>query len=126
VVQRRLHSLPLLNTSTPQLHVTAVLSHSLGADSPFVRHGMEAIRRASGAILVLVEGTDEVTGSPLLQLHHYRIDDILEGHVFDDLVSQDANGLRRVDDLDALHRTRLIGEPPHTVRSDPSKRSPRL
>jgi hypothetical protein len=32
---------------------------------------------------------------PLLQLHHYRIDDILEGHVFDD--------------LDALHRTRLIG-----------------
>jgi len=106
--------------------VTAVLSHSLGADSPFVRHGMEAIRRASGAILVLVEGTDEVTGSPLLQLHHYRIDDILEGHVFHDLVSQDANRLRRVDDLDALHRTRLIAEPPHTVRSDPSKRSPRL
>lgn len=125
VVQRRLHSLPLLNTSTPQLHVTAVLSHSLGADSPFVRLGMEAIRRASGAILVLVEGTDEVTGSPLLQLHHYRIDDILEGHVFDDLVSEDANGLRRVD-LDALHRTRLIGEPPHAVRSDPSKGSPRL
>ncbi len=50
VVQRRLHSLPLLNSSTPQLHATAVLSHSLGADSPFVRHGMEAIRRASGAI----------------------------------------------------------------------------
>jgi inward rectifier potassium channel len=125
VVQRRLHSLPLLNTSTPQLHVTAVLSHSLGADSPFVRLGMEAIRRASGAILVLVEGTDEVTGSPLLQLHHYRIDDILEGHVFDDLVSEDANGLRRVD-LDALHRTRLIGAPSDVVRSDPSKPSPRL
>jgi len=125
VVQRQLHSLPLLNTSTPQLHVTAVLSHSLGAGSPFVRLGLGAIRRASGAILVLVEGTDEVTGSPLLQLHHYRIDDILEGHVFDDLVSEDANGLRRVD-LDALHRTRLIGVPPHTVRSDPSKRSPRL
>jgi len=124
VVQRRLHSLPLLNTSTPQLHVTAVLSHSLGADSPFVRLGMAAIRRASGAILVLVEGTDEVTGSPLLQLHHYRIDDILEGHVFDDLVSEDANGLRRVD-LDALHRTRLIGAPSDAVRPDPSKRSAR-
>jgi hypothetical protein len=91
--------------------VTAVLSHSLGAGSPFVRLGLGAIRRASGAILVLVEGTDEVTGSPLLQLHHYRIDDILEGHVFDD--------------LDALHRTRLIGAPSDSVRSDPSKRSAR-
>lgn len=105
--------------------MTAVLSHSLGADRPIASHGMEAIRRASAAMLVLVEGTDEVTGSPLLQLHHYRIDDILEGHVFDDLVSEDANGLLRVD-LDALHRTHLIGEPPHAVGFDPSKRSPRL
>lgn len=102
-----------------------MLSHSLAADSPFDRLGMAAIRRASGAILELVEGTDEVTGSPLLQLHHYRIDDILEGHVFDDPVSEDANGLRRVD-LDALHRTRLIGAPSDAVRSDPSKRSARL
>lgn len=108
VVQRRLHSLPLLNSSTPQLHVTAVLSHGLSAESPLVRYGMEAIRRASGAILVLVEGTDDITGSPLLQLHHYRIEDILEGQVFADLVSEDASGQRRVD-LDALHRTRAIG-----------------
>lgn len=48
---------------------------------------------------------------PLLQLHHYRIDVILEGHVFDD--------------LDALHRTRLIGAPSDAVRSDPSKRTAR-
>lgn len=108
VVQRRLHSLPLLNSSTPQLHVTAVLSHVLSAESPLVRFGLEAIQRASGAILVLVEGTDEVTGSPLLQLHHYQIEDILEGQVFADLVSEDANGLRRVN-LDALHSTRAIG-----------------
>ncbi|PZV04762.1 MAG: hypothetical protein DCF23_05240 [Cyanobium sp.] len=107
IVQRRLHPLPLLNSSTPQLHLTAVLSHPLTVESPLVRYGVEAIHRASGAILVLVEGTDEVTGSPLLQLHNYRIEDILEGQVFADLVSEDASGLRRVD-LDALHRTRAI------------------
>jgi hypothetical protein len=70
VVHRHLHSLALLISSTPQLHVTAVFSLPLSLESIFVRHGMEAIRRASGAILVLVEGTDEVTGSPLLQSHH--------------------------------------------------------
>jgi hypothetical protein len=45
VVQRRLHSLPLLNSSTPQLHGTAVLSHVLSAESPLVRFGLEAIQR---------------------------------------------------------------------------------
>jgi inward rectifier potassium channel len=104
IVQRRVHSLPLLNGSTPQLHVTAVLSHPLTPESPLVLHGLERIRRASGALMVMVEGTDEVTGSPLLQVHHYRIDDILEGQVFEDLVSQDASGLRQVD-LDSLNRT---------------------
>lgn len=107
IVQRRVHSLPLLNATTPQLHVTAVLSHPLTPDSPLVQHGLEGIRRASGALMVMVEGTDEVTGSPLLQIHHYRMDDILEGQVFADLVTEDATGRRHVD-LDGLNRTRPI------------------
>lgn len=82
VVQRRLHSLPLLNSSTLQLNVTAGLSHVLSGESPLVRFGLEAIQRASGASL--------------------------EGQVFADLVSEDANGLRRVN-LDALRSTRAIG-----------------
>jgi inward rectifier potassium channel len=107
IVQRRVHSLPLLNATTPQLHVTAVLSHPLTPASPLVQHGLEGIRRASGALMVMVEGTDEVTGSPLLQVHHYRINDILEGQVFADLVSEDPTGRRQVD-LDGLNRTRPV------------------
>jgi hypothetical protein len=57
--------------------------------------------------MVMVEGTDEVTGSPLLQVHHYRIVDILEGQVFADLVSEDETGRRQVD-LDGLNRTRPL------------------
>ncbi len=102
--QRRVHPLPLLNPSTPQLHVTAVLTHPLTPQSPLVQLGLEAITRASGALMVMVEGSDEVTGSSLLQVHHYRMEDLLEGHKFADLVSIDSRG-RRLVDLDALHRT---------------------
>lgn len=73
---RRVHPLPLLNPSTPQLHATAVL----------------------------MEGSDEVTGSSLLQVHHYRIEDILQGRTFADLVSVDSGG-RRLVNLEALDRT---------------------
>jgi hypothetical protein len=54
--------------------------------------------------MVLVEGSDEVTGSSLLQVHHYRMEDIVEGHRFADLVSIDSRG-RRLVNLEALHRT---------------------
>jgi inward rectifier potassium channel len=104
VWQRRVQPQPLLNASTPQLHLTAVLSHRLTPDSPLVRSGLEAIRKASGAVMVLVEGTDEVTGGSLLQVHHYRMEDILEGRKFADLVSEDSSG-RRLVDFDALHLT---------------------
>jgi len=102
--QRRVHPLPLLNPSTPQLHVTAVLTHPLTPESPLVQLGLDAIARASGALMVLVEGSDEVTGSSLLQVHHYRIEDILQGRTFADLVSIDSRG-RRLVTLEALDRT---------------------
>ena len=102
--QRRVHPLQLLNAATPQLHLTAVLSHPLTPESPVVQLGLEAIARASGALMVLVEGTDEVTGSSLLQVHHYRMEDIREGRKFADLVSVDSRG-RRLVDVEALDRT---------------------
>lgn len=102
--QRRLHPLPLLNATTPQLHVTAVLTHRLTPESPLVQLGLDAIARASGALMVLVEGSDEVTGSSLLQVHLYRIEDILQGRTFADLVSIDSRG-RRLVTLEALDRT---------------------
>ncbi len=108
VCQRRIHPLPLLNAATPQLHLTAVLSHRLTPESPLLQLGLDAIARASGAVMVLVEGSDEVTGSSLLQVHHYRLEDILRGRTFADLVSADSQGRRRVD-FGALDRTVPIG-----------------
>jgi inward rectifier potassium channel len=58
--------------------------------------------------MVLVEGSDPVTESSLLQVDHDRLEDILRGRTFADLVSEDSQGRRRVD-FGALDRTRPIG-----------------
>ncbi|MGB7564412.1 MAG: hypothetical protein WBM08_06625 [Prochlorococcaceae cyanobacterium] len=105
VVQRRVETLPVLNGQTPQLQVTAVISHRLSPDSPLLRLGLDGLQRANGLLMVQVEGTDAVTGAPLLQVNAYHLADIRVGEVFADLVSLDASGRRQVD-LDALDRTR--------------------
>jgi inward rectifier potassium channel len=97
LVQRRVHTLPLLNTSTPQLHLTATLVHALGPDSPLVRLGREGLESGHAALIAMVEGTDEITGSPLLQVQHYGLADLRFDHAFADLVREDASGRRSVD-----------------------------
>ena len=107
LVQRRVHSLPLLNATTPQLHRTATLSHRLSPESPIVRLGLEGLRRGHGALMALVAGSDEVTGAPLLQVQHYGLDDLRPDCVFEDLVVEDSRGLRRID-ASAIDRIRPI------------------
>jgi hypothetical protein len=59
----------------------------------------------------MVEGTDEITGSPLLQVQHYGLDDLRFDHAFADLVREDAAGRRSVDPaaLDRLVPLRRLG-----------------
>lgn len=102
--QRKVHPLPLLNASTPQLHLTATLTHPLTSESHLVRIGLEGLRQGKALLMAMVEGTDEVSGSPLLQVHTYRLDDIRIESVFADLVSEDGQGRRHVR-REALHRT---------------------
>lgn len=82
-----------------------MISHRLSPDSPLLRLGLDGLQRANGLLMVQVEGTDAVTGAPLLQVNAYRLADVRVGEVFADLVSLDATGRRQVD-LDALDRTR--------------------
>lgn len=105
--QRRVYPLALLNPATPQLHRTGTLCHTLDAGSPLARLSPEALRRGQAALMALVEGTDEVTGSPLLQVQHYGLDDLCHGYVFEDLVREDADG-RRWLDPGALDRVRPL------------------
>ena len=109
VMQRRVLPLPLLNEATPQLHRTATLCHRLSPDSPLVQLGWEGLSQGNAALMALVEGTDEVSGSPLLQVQHYGLESLRPGHVFRDLVVLDASGRRRVDDRQLDHIQPVMG-----------------
>lgn len=94
--QRKVVPLKLMNPETPQLSLTATITHHIDADSPFRRLSLDELRRAKALLVCLVEGTDEITGSPLLQIQSYGCDDIAFDRKFADLVGVDRNGERRV------------------------------
>jgi inward rectifier potassium channel len=94
--QRKILPLELLNPRTPQLSLTATITHPIDDRSPLRRFSLDELRRAKALLVYLVEGTDEITGSPLLQIQSYGCDDILVNRRFADLVEIDRNGLRRV------------------------------
>jgi len=96
VWQRRSRFLALLNGGTPQLSQTATLIHCLDAKSPIQQWGLDELKRRNAVLMPLVEGVDEITGAGLLQTHLYRMADVLSGHRFGDLVSQDVHGRKRV------------------------------
>ena len=104
VWQRKVFALALLNPETPQLSLTATLTHPIDAESPFRRYSLEQLRRGKALLVYLVEGTDEITGSPLLQIQSYGCDDIQVERRFADLVGVGRKGERRVflDRLDHL------------------------
>ena len=102
--QRKIVQLKLMNPETPQLSLTATITHPLDAESPFRQFSLEQLRRAKALLVYLVEGTDEITGSPLLQIDSYRCDDIAVDRKFTDLIGVDHRGGRRVfiDRLDQI------------------------
>ena len=102
--QRKIVQLKLMNPETPELSLTATITHPIDAESPFRQFSLEQLRRAKALLVYLVEGTDEITGSPLLQIHSYRCDDIAVDRKFTDLIGVDHKGGRRVfiDRLDQI------------------------
>lgn len=94
--QRRIVHLETLNTGTPQLSQTATLTHKLGSDSPITQMGLETLLQRNAAIMPLVEGIDETTGSGLVQTHLYSAKDIMMGFRYGDLVTTNTQGIRRV------------------------------
>lgn len=94
--QRRIVPLQTLNSGTPQLSQTATLTHDLGTKSPITQMGLEMLMQRNAVIMPLVEGIDETTGSGLVQTHLYKMNDIMVGYRYGDLVSTDKNGNRRI------------------------------
>lgn len=117
--QRKIAPCKLVNPETPQLSLTATITHPLDAESPLRQHSLDELRRAKALLVYLVEGTDEITGAPLLQIRGYGCDDIAVDHRFADLVGVDRKGGRRV----FLERLDQIGpvDPRPTGRVGPGR-----
>ena len=102
--QRKIVQLELMNPETPQLSLTATITHA----SMRRVHSGSFPSRSSGAPRCCWstswKRTDEITGSPLLQIHSYRCDDIAVDRKFTDLIGVDHRGGRRVfiDRLDQI------------------------
>ena len=94
--QRKILQLKLMNPETPQLSLTATITHPVDAESPFRQFSLDQLRRAKALLVYLVEGTDEITGSPLLQIQSYGCDDIVVNHRYVDLIGLDRKGERHV------------------------------
>jgi len=94
--QRKIVPLELVNPGTPQLSLTATITHPIDARSPFRQLKLDELRRAKALLVYLVEGTDEITGTPLLQIHSYGCDAIAVNRRFADLIEIDGDGVRRV------------------------------
>ncbi len=94
--QRKIVPLKLLNPETPQLSLTATITHPIDEDSPLRRLSLEQLRHGKALLVYLVEGTDEITGTPLLQIQSYGCDDISIDRKFADLVGVGRKGERRV------------------------------
>jgi inward rectifier potassium channel len=114
--QRTIRQLKLLHADTPQLSLTATITHPIDAESPFRQYSLEELRRAKALLVYLVEGTDEITGSPLLQIQSYDCDAISVDCKFADLVGVGRKGERRVfiERLDHLAPVES-GVPPHPI-----------
>lgn len=108
VWQRKIVPMKLLNPATPQLSLTATITHPIDAESPFRQFSLDELRRAKALFVYLVEGTDEITGSPLLQIHSYGCDDLSVDRKFADLVGDDRKGVRRVF-IERLDQIRPVG-----------------
>jgi inward rectifier potassium channel len=96
VWQRKILQLKLLNPGTPQLSLTATITHPIDEESPFRQLSLEQLGRAKALLVYLVEGRDEITGSSLLQIQSYGCDDIAVDCQFADLVGVGRRGERRV------------------------------
>jgi len=105
--QRKVLQLALMNPETPQLSLTATITHPIDDRSPFRQYSLEQLRSAKALLVYLVEGTDESTGSPLLQIQSYDCSDILLDCKFADLVGVGRRGERRVF-IDRLDRVEPV------------------
>lgn len=95
---RRPLELPLVRDRNPLFSLTWQAMHRIDEASPF--HGpdaLERLRALNAQLFVTLYGVDETVGQDIHARHRYELGDIVWGGRFRDLISDMADGSRRLD-----------------------------
>ncbi len=93
---RRIHDLPLRRSEQPAFMFGWTLLHTVDEDSPLAAHTPQS--PDAGAFLVLtITGIDETTSQTMMARKEYPLEMLRWKHTFADILSQDAEGVDRLD-----------------------------
>jgi inward rectifier potassium channel len=95
---RRVVDIPLVRDRTALFLLTFTAMHRIDESSPFFGDdAMDRLRAAGAEIYVGVSGVDETTSSVINARHRYKLDDIVIGARFKDVMSLLPDGTRHLD-----------------------------
>ena len=94
---RRFVDLPLVRAANPTFALTWLIMHTIDASSPLVGWLAESAPDAGVEIVVILSGTDEVSGQLVHGRAAYTAGQVRWGKRFDDIVGRDDDGVRTID-----------------------------
>jgi len=94
---RRFVDLPLVKSSNPSFALTWTIMHAIDAQSPLAGWLADGAVDSGAEIIVVLSGTDEVSGQLVHGRWAYGAEDILWGQRFTDIVGVDSEGVRTID-----------------------------
>jgi inward rectifier potassium channel len=96
---RRFHELELERTRSPLFALTWLLMHRIDATSPLHGLALADIEADDMRLVVTLSGMDETFAASVTARHHYAHEDILFGHRFVDMFSEQGNARELHEDM---------------------------
>lgn len=93
----RIRDLPLVRERSLVEMMSWTLVHMIDKSSPLAGLDAAELAQAQAQVMISVTATEGTTSSPVHAFHLFHPPDILFGHVFADLISEDAAGHPRFD-----------------------------
>jgi inward rectifier potassium channel len=93
---RKMSDLVLQRASTSAFVLSWTAVHVIDDQSPLKGHTLESLRAVDAQIIASIIGTDDTFGQQVHANHSYRLDDVVWGGRFVDVIEQTPDGKRRI------------------------------
>ena len=95
---RRMIELPLVIDHTPLFAMTWTAMHRIDEKSPFHGEGaIDRLRASAGELFLSLQGIDDTFNTEVHARHRYRMDDIVVGGRFENVLTIRPDGTREID-----------------------------